>query len=753
MSFLAPWFIVAGIAAVGLPIVFHLFRRTPRGRVPFSSLMFLTPSPPRLTSRSRLDHWPLLLLRALVLVLLALAFGRPLWRQLVETGADQAAGKRTLLLVDTSASMRRADLWPQAQAALRKFVAASAPQDELAIVAFDTSTRTPVTFDVWRQTPHTERAGLAEAALAELAPSWNGTHFDQALAAAADALETAAHAKREAAGEARPAEIVLITDLQTGGRTQSLQAYEWPERAGLRVVPLTTATVNAGVQALEMSPDAVAADAADVRPRVLVTNAANSSREQFELVWQEPGSKPQDPSKAGAGAKSTPTYVPPGQTRVVRTPAPPAGDVLRLELRGDDEPFDNTLWFVPPRKERLRVLHLSDENPDDPQTLRYFLERAFASSGARRVVAVETVDPHAAGVRVPGLSELDDVALVVVAVEKALPPDWIKSLATWIERGGQAAAVIQSPASAAWRDVLPADVGGAEKIKVAEPKQANEYALLSQIDFRHPLFAPLADPRYSDFTKIRFWKHRTLTLDDGLKDRVQVLARFDSGEPAIVDVPRGAGRVVLFAAGWQPRESQLGVSSKFVPIVSTLVDLGSRGEATTATFAAGETIDLAALGRSETQESRKGEATAEPRPNATQPNATRARAVGPWTIRDPAGKETAVAADRPTYTFAAGPGVYEIRSADALRRVAVNLAADESKTAPLGVETLESLGVRLAKDDAAPTPAMIAERRTLQLEELESKQQLWRAGLLAAIVLLIAETWYAGRVARRESVA
>ena len=61
MSFLAPWFLAAGIAAISLPILFHLFRRTPQGRLPFSTLMFLTPSPPRLTSRSRLENWPLLL--------------------------------------------------------------------------------------------------------------------------------------------------------------------------------------------------------------------------------------------------------------------------------------------------------------------------------------------------------------------------------------------------------------------------------------------------------------------------------------------------------------------------------------------------------------------------------------------------------------------------------------------------------------------------------------------------------------------
>jgi hypothetical protein len=64
MGFLVPLYI-AGLAAIALPLVFHLIRRTPRGQTPFSSLMFLTPSPPRITRRSRLDPLLLLLLRAL----------------------------------------------------------------------------------------------------------------------------------------------------------------------------------------------------------------------------------------------------------------------------------------------------------------------------------------------------------------------------------------------------------------------------------------------------------------------------------------------------------------------------------------------------------------------------------------------------------------------------------------------------------------------------------------------------------------
>src|SRR5439155_14101171 len=76
MSFLAPWFLLGALAIAG-PIVFHMIRQSARERMPFSSVMFLRPIPPRVKRHPKLEHLLLLLLRCLVLVLLATGFARP----------------------------------------------------------------------------------------------------------------------------------------------------------------------------------------------------------------------------------------------------------------------------------------------------------------------------------------------------------------------------------------------------------------------------------------------------------------------------------------------------------------------------------------------------------------------------------------------------------------------------------------------------------------------------------------------------
>src|ERR1043165_4033025 len=100
MSFLAPFFLL-GALAVALPILFHLIRRTSRERMPFSSLMFLSPTPPRVTRRSRLENILLLLLRCLVLCLLALGFARPFFQKPMAADPPGGNGKRIVILLDT----------------------------------------------------------------------------------------------------------------------------------------------------------------------------------------------------------------------------------------------------------------------------------------------------------------------------------------------------------------------------------------------------------------------------------------------------------------------------------------------------------------------------------------------------------------------------------------------------------------------------------------------------------------------------
>src|SRR5262245_25883895 len=190
MSFLSPLYLL-GLLAVAAPIVFHLIRRSPRGEVPFSSLIFLAPSPPRLTRRSRLDHLLLLVLRALALCLLAIAFTRPFLRQEALWSLGEDRQHRVAVLIDTSASLRRGDLWAQAKAIARRVIADCQPAEELAVFAFDTTTRPVLDFAESAQQDPARRRAVATARLDRLEPTWAATNLGQALVDTVAALQAA----------------------------------------------------------------------------------------------------------------------------------------------------------------------------------------------------------------------------------------------------------------------------------------------------------------------------------------------------------------------------------------------------------------------------------------------------------------------------------------------------------------------------------------------------------------------------------
>ena len=171
MSLLTPLYVL-GLAAISLPILFHLIRRTPTGRVAFSSLMFVTATPPRLTRRSRLDQWLLLLLRAAALILLALAFARPFWRTASVSDVGDLPDRTMVLLVDTSASMRRAGIWSQVVAQVNDVVRDLSPGDLVALYGFDSRVTRWLSLDESGSVPASERARLVRSRLEQARPGW-----------------------------------------------------------------------------------------------------------------------------------------------------------------------------------------------------------------------------------------------------------------------------------------------------------------------------------------------------------------------------------------------------------------------------------------------------------------------------------------------------------------------------------------------------------------------------------------------------
>jgi hypothetical protein len=702
MSLLAPLYF-AGLLAISLPIIFHLIRRTPHGRQTFSSLMFLTQSPPRVTKRSRLNNIFLLLLRAAALSLLAFAFARPYLRQQAELNVSESQGRRIALLVDTSASMQRGDLWRQVAARVDEVLGDVTPADEVGLFSFDRKVTTLMTFNEWNEQEQSRRAPVLKARLSEAEPSWAATNLGDAVATVADTLADAGDASHSSAVAGR--QLVLISDLQQGSRIESLQGYEWPTGVLLEVKPVTLKKpTNAGVYLVKDAAD-VEGDARDDRLRVRVSNEPDSTGEQFSLAW----ASQQGPLKTVA---PLPVYVPPGRSRVVRVPWPAEeAEADRLLLSGDDHEFDNALYLVPLRQEVVRLVYVGEDAAGDTQGLRYYLHSAVPDTARRKV------DFLARGKDQPLASpDLLDARLVVVT--SPLAEDHLDLLRKFIESGGTVLNVIKDVAAAK----SAARLMGLDALEVEEAP-SGDYALLGEIAFTHPLFAPFADPRFADFTKIRFWKHRRIKLPETSEPSTlnpqpsTILARFDDGDPFLCEQLIGKGALLTATAGWHPADSQLALSTKFVPLIAGLLQRNHR-QGQESQYVVTEPIEL---------------------PKSDSPGVRK--------LRTPASEEVALAGDAQTFDGADVPGIYRLSTDGKQVPLAVNLAPDESRTSPMAVEELEHRGAKLGTQ---PTRAELAERqRQLRSAELENRQKLWRWLIVGVLGVLVVETTLAGHLAHR----
>jgi hypothetical protein len=127
--------------------------------------------------RSKLEHIWLLLLRCLCLLLLAVGFARPFFARDISPPTAAAQERRLILLVDTSASMRREVFGKRRAPWWTEYLDKATPSDQVAVMTFDLQPRTLVSFADWSSWPQDQRAVLARQRLAAVAPGWMGTHL------------------------------------------------------------------------------------------------------------------------------------------------------------------------------------------------------------------------------------------------------------------------------------------------------------------------------------------------------------------------------------------------------------------------------------------------------------------------------------------------------------------------------------------------------------------------------------------------
>jgi hypothetical protein len=674
MSFLTPLFLL-GLAGLAIPVILHLIQKERKNVVQFPSLMFLRRVPYQSVRRRRIRHWLLLFMRLAALALIVLAFARPFLRR-TEIAAGASGAREVVILLDRSYSMGYGGKWAQAVAAAENAINGLTAADRASVVLFSSNTEVALR-------SASDRARLL-AAVAGLQPGAGATRYGPALKLAGSILSESAVPRREA---------ILISDFQRGG-WQGSEGVRLPDGAVLTPVPIA----DSGKTNLAIAPVSFQRSEFQNQQRITVTTGAVNHTDVAATnveISLEVGGRAIQARRVNVAAR--------GSASATFDPVTVADRNVRAAVRLPDDALlrDNVFHFVVSPEDPVDVI--VGERPGSGRNTSLYLTRALAVSEAPHIDAkVRQADSLSAeDLATASVVMLNDVPIAQTTAER---------LQAFVQKGG--GLFVVAGERVAWpsvADILPGAPGP------AVDRSRGAAARLGALEYGHPLFEVFRGPRTGDFASARFYGYRSVTLVSG----VSTLARFDDGQPALVERRVGTGRVLLWTSTLDTTWTDLALKPVFVPFVHRVVRY---------------------LG-----------AYREPRPWRTVGDVVDPGLQAPARGSDvsrvaltPSGSRISLDGDGPEVLELAEQGFYEFRAqgrdGDVPVVVASNVDLAESDLTRLDPQEIAAAALGRAGGEAAGPLAPPTD------DAQESAQRVWWYLLFAGLLLLGAETVVANRL-------
>jgi hypothetical protein len=640
---------LAGLAGAAVPLIIHLLDREKPTRVEFGWLRFVERAHQSQERRFRIRELLVLLMRMLLCALLALAFARPFFSGAGANATMVQLPHYAAVVVDISYSMRGKGWWEEAREKALEIVDGLESGSQVSLLTAGAQVRMTV--------PWTEDREAVRAAVRKLEPTFEATDLGSAFRAAEEMLRAATGAGKT---------LYVISDHQATG----WQRLDRGDRAGPGIaVHLEMVGAgereNCGVGKVRVRKRADLGDSVAVGVRVRQFGVRDRRDVRVRLVVEEKLIGEQKVDIDGGGEVDVEFAVEDGE-------GARAGWV---ELEEDLLSVDDRRYFVLPPRQRFRVLCVDGERMDG-QGASYFLRRALNPWEEERGAVV---GPRVIGPRQLSAAVVEGMDAVFLCDTGNLDSGTIGLLEEFVRKGGGLVAAAGARGRMATGALFSAGTG-----KVRRIPESEGFAVFTDLDYGHPIFAPFRTARHGDFGAVRIFAYRELGEAEG--DRI--LMRFDDGAPALVERSLGMGKVLICATSFDASWTDLPKRGIFPPFIHQALRYLKD-----------------ALGEEERTDFRVGE-----RPDS-EGEPMRA------------------------------PGIFQLPTSAGIRPVAVNVDGNEGD---LGTIDLEGLRERLAPlKEAEPIDPM---REVVEeAREVEREQKAWWFLMIGVLVLAVGEMLLANR--------
>ena len=734
MFFAAPWMLI-GLAALSLPILIHLLDRAGGEAVDWPTLRFVKIARQQAAQRARLKNILVLLARCLLLALLILAMAQPYTQ---DTGWARPAELPTTLVIvlDNSYSMgyrlggeQQLTRFDRAKALATERLAGLSLEDEVGLVLIN---ERAVTVTDRPSRDHERIRKLINSAKL----SFKGTNLATGLTTAfalgsLDASETteteqpASHAEPPVVRKQRQAwrEVLLLTDMQRGA---------WNELINDKLIanidqplPVTVIDLSDGQSANRYLRELSSPSASGNRLTVQagIAGQAQDGGEQATL-WID-GCKVGSPEFVSASTDKIKLQA--------DFPAPGFHSCM-VQLDEDRLPIDDSAYFAINSLGPCR-LTIVDGDPSDVPALTetYFLNAAVTHGLA-----------DSSGVEVNYLSQtqlsttpLGNSSCLLLANVPHLDGSALTRVENFLRAGGAVLVTLGDKVdinhyNRDWH-FLPIKLTG----RLGDPQRSRAYGIAAQaVD--HPIFAGSLDLSATRFFAFIGCDPTTLG------SHADIVASFSNGSPALIESKfeqrqgqTGGGRVLLLTGSIDADWSNLPYRRVFVPLLDRMISYLTKQGTGWRSIRSGEPIRFhgpsALLGQPVT---------------ITAPDGT-TRTLN--AVHDEKMDSAFV-----EYSHTDQIGIYQVQAENAFATgggFAVNLDTRESILTPADTETIREAfpkeSIRFVQD----RPQVISTLDQVGPAKLrQQRRDYWPWMLLAALVVLVAETLLANLYTRRRAV-
>lgn len=573
---------LAGLAALAVPVLIHLFFRLKTKRVELGTIRFLRVVLEENARRRKVMRWLLLALRMAFVALLVGLFARP-FLTAAATSGDQ---ELLVILIDQSATMQlkgeHGRLIEQAVTEARELIESSGSKTRFEVAFFDHAVRPLMDENSKNQEPRTKSSELL-AKLQAPATAFGATNYGAVFAWARDICVKAPPGKKQ---------LHLFTDLQRSGLDWT-EVEPLPAEVQSHLHDLGNSVVNNVAVTEVRTPRQWVRPGESPTIRASVLHGGAFALEEVSIVLEVGrveerqrsevrGQKSEALTSAALTsdfselaeriAKRERVKLEPGATVTLDFELPALSEGLwqgRISVEYDDDlSFDNQRYFAISATPAYRVLVLNGGASGSAiASETYFLETALrlAAEGESFLESpfAPTVLPFTEDTALPNLSDFDAVVLANVGGMKK--PD-AAQLASFVKSGG--GLLIFTGDNVSMKSCAALSDAGLSVGTIGEPKVTVDLPWrLTKWDESHPVFQPLSDPQHGDLRRLIFAAYTHLVPSSD----ATVLMEFGTGDPAVIERQVGDGTVLWVTVSCGRDWSDWSRGRLFLPLVHQLL--------------------------------------------------------------------------------------------------------------------------------------------------------------------------------------